>query len=186
VDTDGTTILVGDPAAPHSVTVEEDPRCPVCKQFEQANDAKLIALATAGKVSLRYVLASFIDNNSGGYGSHRAVNALRASVQENRFPAYHKLLFDHQPPESTDGFTTPVLLSLAHQVPGLVSTPFQTAVTSNRYVAFANRAESAFLAAGATGTPTVKIDGTTLTGADGNAVLTAAGFASVLARHGIH
>ncbi|WP_225849846.1 thioredoxin domain-containing protein [Streptomyces sp. HPF1205] len=186
VAADGTTIVVGDPAAKHTVTIEEDPRCPICKRFEDANDAQLLALAKAGTVQLRYVLASFIDSTAGGDGSHRAVNALRAAVQENRFPAYHHVLYANQPPESADGFTTAALLSLAGQVPGLSTPAFKAAVTTDRYLAFVHRSEAAFLAGGATGTPTVKIDGTTVTGSDANSLFTASAFASLLARHGIH
>lgn len=186
VAADGTTIVVGDPAAKHTVTIDEDPRCPVCKRFEDANDAQLTSLARAGKVQLHYVLASFIDNTAGGDGSHRAVNALRAAVQENRFPAYHHLIFANQPPESADGFTTATLLSLAGQVPGLTTAAFRTAVTADRYLGFVHRSEAAFLSSGATGTPTLKIDGATVTGGDAGSLFSASAFASLLARHGVH
>lgn len=184
LEADGTTITVGDPSAPHTVAVDEDPRCPVCARFEAANGARLTALAAAGKVKLQYTLASFLDAGLGGGGSKRAVNALRAAVQENRFAPLHTLVYAHQPDESHDGFTVADLLDLAGRVPGLRTPAFDAAVRGQSYGSFVTRSEQAFTASGATGTPTVRIDGKTVSGG-GADVLTAAGFEAVLKQHGL-
>lgn len=184
LEADGTTITVGDPSAPHTVAVDEDPRCPVCARFEAANGARLTALAAAGKVKLQYTLASFLDAGLGGGGSKRAVNALRAAVQENRFAPLHTLVYAHQPDESHDGFTVADLLDLAGRVPGLRTPAFDAAVRGQSYGSFVTRSEDAFTASGATGTPTVKIDGKTVSGG-GADVTTAAGFEAVLKQHGL-
>ncbi|MEE4544511.1 thioredoxin domain-containing protein [Streptomyces sp. V4-01] len=184
LEADGTTITVGDPAAPHTVAVYEDPRCPVCARFEAANAKKLTALAASGKVRLQYTLASFLDVNFGGGGSKRAVNALRAAVPENRFAPLHALVYAHQPDESQDGFTVAYLLELAGRVPGLRTPAFDAAVRGQSYGSFVTRSETAFTASGATGTPTVRIDGTVVSGG-GADIVTAAGFARVLRQHGL-
>ncbi len=181
LEPDGTTITVGDPAAPHTVSVYEDPRCPVCARFEKANGAKLTALATAGRVKVQYTLASFLDDNLGGDGSKRAVNALRAAVAENRFAPLHALVYARQPAESQDGFTVPFLLQLAGQVQGLRTPAFDAAVRGQTYASFVSGSEHAFVASGVQGTPTVSIDGKRLTGD----VLTPAGFEAALKQHGL-
>ena len=184
LEADGTTITVGDPAAPHTLTLEEDPRCPVCRQFENANSAQIAALARAGKVRLQYTMASFLDQNFGGGGSKRTVNALRAAVPQNGFAALHALVYAHQPDETTDGFTVAYLLDLASKVPGLRTPAFDAAVRGQTYASFVSRSESAFLASGATGTPTVRIDGSGVSDS-GQQLFDAKAFKALLAQHGI-
>lgn len=181
LEPDGTTITVGNPSARHTISVYEDPRCPICARFEKTNGAKLTALATAGKVKLQYTMASFLDDNLGGSGSKRTVNALRAAVAENRFAPLHTLVYARQPGESQDGFTVPFLLQLAGQVRGLRTPAFDTAVRGQRYASFVSGSEHAFIASGVQGTPSVSIDGQRLTGD----VLTQAGFEAALKQHGL-
>jgi protein-disulfide isomerase len=159
VESDGATITVGNPSAKHTVLLYEDPRCEPCGVFEKVNGARLTALAQAGKLRIQYALASFVDNNDDGNGSKRAVNALRAAVEQNGFPAYHAVVFAHQPIESSDGFTDDRLLSLAAQVKGLDTPAFQAAVTSGGYLDFVTRSETAFMASKVAGTPAVRIHG---------------------------
>jgi protein-disulfide isomerase len=128
LEADGTTITVGDPSARNTVHVYEDPRCPICRQFEATNGPTLALLAKSGKAKVQYTLASFLDGNLGGGGSRRAANALRAAVAAGKFPLYHAVLYDNQPPESQDGFTSARLLQLAAQVPGLSGAAFTKAV----------------------------------------------------------
>ncbi|GAA5016690.1 hypothetical protein GCM10023335_42640 [Streptomyces siamensis] len=49
--------------------------------------------------------ASFLDDRVGGSGSKRAVNALRAALEEGKFVEYHEVLYANQPEESVDGCT---------------------------------------------------------------------------------
>jgi len=159
LEKDGTTITVGDPAARHTIALYEDPRCPYCRRFEAADGARLNALARAGTVRLQYTMGSFLDDNLGGGGSKRAVNALRAAVPSGRFAALHALLYAEQPPEVTDGFTVDELLRLAGEIPGLRGPAFDAAVRGQTYARFVARAEDALLMSGTTGTPTMRIDG---------------------------
>jgi protein-disulfide isomerase len=183
LESDGTTITMGDPSAPHTLSVYEDPRCPICERFEQANAAQVLALTKAGRMRVQYTLASFLDRNLGGGGSKRAVNALRAALDAGGFAQLHTLVYQYQPPETTDGFTTAYLLQLAGQVPGLRSATFDAAVRGQTYQDFVDRSEQAFTDSGAQGTPTLKIDGKSVPNTD--AIFTAAGFKQVLAQHGI-
>ena len=166
VESDGTTILVGDPKAPVTVRLYEDPRCPYCREFETTGGGPVLTKwVLRHKVKVEYTMASFLDPRLGGNGSKKAVNALRAAVASGKFAEYHAVLYQNQPSEEVDGFTNARLLELAGKVAGLRSPSFDTAVTSMKYQDFVDSAEKVFAAAGhyngheGPGTPTAEIDG---------------------------
>ncbi|MGW5940046.1 DsbA family protein [Streptomyces celluloflavus] len=168
---DGTTISVGDAAAKSTVSLHEDMRCPVCRDFEVDGGAPHLAeLARNRKVKIEYTLASFLDDRVGGSGSKRAVNALRAALEQNKFVEYHDVLYAHQPEEAIDGFTDAYLLELADQVKGLHTPEFEKAVTTMRYKEFVSRSQRAYEHADVPGTPAMAIDTMQLTGLSYNAL----------------
>ncbi|MEJ8672614.1 thioredoxin domain-containing protein [Streptomyces sp. MS1.AVA.1] len=155
---DGTTITVGDPDAPVKVHLYEDPRCPYCEEFEitgggpQLREALLDRWARA-----EYTLASFLDDRVGGTGSKKAVNALRAALEEGKFVEYHEVLYANQPEESVDGYTDAHLLELAGKVKGLRSPTFDAAVRSMKYRAFVTASQKAYEKAGEPRSPEVQV-----------------------------
>lgn len=162
---DGTTIRVGDPEAPVTLRLYEDPRCPVCEEFEQTGGGPAAHdLTVQRSVLTEYTLASFLDDRLGGGGSKRAVNALRAALEEGKFAEYHAVLYKNQPEESVDGFTVAKLLELAGQVEGLRGPVFDSAVKTMKYRDFVVRSEKAYEndwdAPKGPGTPTAVINGT--------------------------
>ncbi|MER7927385.1 thioredoxin domain-containing protein [Streptomyces sp. NPDC096057] len=166
VESDGTSILVGDPQAQVTVHLYEDPRCPYCREFETTGGGPVLTKwVLRHKVKVEYTMASFLDPRLGGSGSKKAVNALRAAVQGGKFAEYHTVLYQNQPPEEVDGFTTARLLQLAGKVQGLRNTSFDTAVRSMKYQNFVDSAEKVFAAAGhynghaGPGTPTAEVNG---------------------------
>ncbi|WP_430382420.1 thioredoxin domain-containing protein [Streptomyces sp. P10-4] len=163
---DGTTIVVGDPDAPVAVRLYEDPRCPVCEEFEVRGGApELRRAAVRREARIEYVLASFLDDRVGGSGSKKAVNALRAALDAGKFAEYHDVLYAHQPEVSVDGFTDAYLLKLAGRVEGLRGPAFDSAVKTMKYRSFVTAAEKAYERAGGAeepggpGTPTADING---------------------------
>ncbi|WP_423247704.1 DsbA family protein [Streptomyces achmelvichensis] len=112
-----------------------------------------------------YTLASFLDDRVGGSGSKKAVNALRAALEEGRFAEYHEVLYANQPEEAVDGYTDAFLLNLAGQVEGLRSPEFDAAVKTMKYRTFVTTSEKAYERAGGKedpggpGTPTAVING---------------------------
>ncbi|MGJ5980910.1 DsbA family protein [Streptomyces scabiei] len=166
LDEDGTTIRVGDPEAPVTVHLYEDPRCPYCEEFEQTGGGPAARERTLGRtVVTEYTLASFLDGKLGGSGSERAVNALRAALEKGKFAEYHAVLYDNQPEEAVDGFTDARLLKLADEVDGLRGPAFDSAVRTMKYRDFVSRSEKAYERAGGSenpggpGTPTAAING---------------------------
>ncbi|MFD5517293.1 DsbA family protein [Streptomyces sp. NPDC127066] len=162
---DGTTILVGDPDAKVTVHLYEDPRCPVCEEFETTGGSPRLREATLDRRTVtEYTLASFLDDRLGGSGSKKAVNALRAALEEGKFVEYHEVLYANQPEESVDGYTDARLLELADDVEGLRGPKFDAAVKSMKYRSFVTASEKAYERAGGAkdpegpGTPTAVIN----------------------------
>lgn len=106
----------------------------------------------------------FLDDRLGGSGSKKAVNALRAALEEGKFVEYHEVLYANQPEESLDGFTDAHLLELAGQVEGLRGPEFNAAVKSMKYRSFVTASEEEYERAGGAkdpkgpGTPTAVIN----------------------------
>ncbi|MFD7475985.1 DsbA family protein [Streptomyces sp. NPDC059837] len=163
---DGTTILVGDPDAKMTVHLYEDPRCPYCEKFETTGgSSKLRDAMLDRRTRTEYTLASFLDDRAGGNGSKKAVNALRAALEQGKFVEYHEVLYAHQPEESTDGYTDAYLLELAGKVEGLRRPEFSAAVKNMKYRSFVTASQKAYERAGGAkdpegpGTPTAAING---------------------------
>lgn len=163
---DGTTIVVGDPQAKITVHLFEDARCPVCQEFEVDGAGPTLTEWTVRRgVKVEYTMASFLDGRLGGHGSRKAVNALRAALEEGKFAEYHAVLYRYQPPEEEDGFTDARLLELAGRVEGLRTPAFEAAVRTMKYQDFVDASEKVFARAGhyngheGPGTPTAEING---------------------------
>ncbi len=167
---DGTTIVVGDPAAATTVRLYEDLRCPVAEEFETTGAPALREMTLRREAKTEYTLASFRDDRVGGDGSKRAVNALRAALDADKFTEYHTILFENMAEnERAGGYTTASLLKMASQVDGLRSKTFDSAVSKMTYKDFVTDSEKAYEAADGDaprgpGTPTVVINGTQVTG----------------------
>ncbi|MCK8678110.1 DsbA family protein [Streptomyces lichenis] len=166
---DGTTIMVGDPAAAMTVRLYEDPRCPVVDEFEKTGALALRETMLRREARTEYTFASFRDERMGGDGSQRAVNALRAALDEGKFTEYHAVVFANMDKsEQAGGYTTASLLELANQVAGLRGESFDSAVTTMKYRDFVTASEKAYEAADGEdprgpGTPTVVINGRRVT-----------------------
>ncbi|MFF0271835.1 DsbA family protein [Streptomyces sp. NPDC004330] len=185
----GTKIVVGDEHAPHTVTVYVDPRCGYCAKFEGSGGTVLADEAAAGTVRVEYVVASFLDDRTGGAASARAANALRASADAGpgRFALFQAALFASQPGAGAgghgDGFTAERLLRIADRVEGLRSAAFDRAVREDVHRRWVADAEKDFEASGVGGTPTVLVDGAALPG--GDALYDAARFSEALRDAGV-
>ena len=157
---DGLAIPVGKESAKSTLTVWEDFRCPACKAFELAYRDTIHQLTDAGQLKVEYHLATIIDGNMGGTGSRKAANAAACAQDAGKFPAYHDVLFDNQPPETDDAFADEdKLLDLAGKVDGLDTTLFQECVKNGKHNSWVEKSNKAFQNGGFSGTPTVLLDG---------------------------
>ncbi|MDQ1044711.1 thioredoxin domain-containing protein [Streptomyces sp. V4I2] len=181
--TNGTTVVTGESSAKKTLVMYEDPRCPVCAQFEQTVGATVDKGVEDGKYKIEYVGATFLDNGLGGEGSKNALSALGAAlnVSPEAFLEYKTAMYSAKwhPEESDDKFKDDsYLIKVADTVPALKgNAKFQNAVKNGTFDKWALEMSAKFDDSGVSGTPTLKMDGKTLTGSDGkNAPMTVADF----------
>ncbi|MEU6378023.1 thioredoxin domain-containing protein [Streptomyces sp. NPDC046909] len=181
--TNGTTVTIGKSTAKKTLVMYEDPRCPICAQFEQTVGSTVDKDVEAGKFKIEYVGASFLDKGLGGEGSKNALSALGAAlnVSPEAFLEYKTAMYSAKwhPEESDDKFKDDsYLIKIADTVDALKGNKtFQNAVKNGTYDKWALEMSAKFDDSGVTGTPTLKMDGKALTGSDGqNAPMTVAEF----------
>ncbi|OII63979.1 disulfide bond formation protein DsbA [Streptomyces sp. CC53] len=183
----GTTVVVGKATAKKTLEIYEDARCPVCAVFEQRVGETVAKDVEAGKYKLRFVGASFIDNSFPGEGSKNALSAMGAAlnVSPEAFMEFKSALFstDFHPEESEDKFAKDsYLLEIADTVPALKSNEqFKKDVEDGTFDAWALKMSETFNKSGVEGTPTLRMDGKKVTGADGQGTpMTAADFTAAI------
>ncbi|MFI9805245.1 DsbA family protein [Streptomyces sp. NPDC052301] len=170
---DGTIVVIGKSTAKKTLTIYEDPRCPVCAAFEQSVGSTVKKDIDNGTFKLQYVGATFLDRNLPGVGSKNALSALGAAldVSPEAFLEYKSAMYSAKwhPAETDDKFKDDAyLLKIADTVPALKSNAaFRKAVKDGTYDRWALEESKIFDKDGIQGTPTLKMDGKTLTGADG-------------------
>ncbi|MEV7239534.1 DsbA family protein [Streptomyces sp. NPDC051020] len=181
--TDGTTVVIGKPTAKKTLELYEDPRCPICGQFEQTVGETVHKDVDAGKYKIKFIGATFIDNNGNGEGSKNALSALGAAlnVSPQAFLDYKYALYSakYHPEETDDKFAKDsYLIKVANTVDELKDNKaFQKDVNDGTYDNWAMKMSAAFDKSGVRGTPTLKMDGKTLTSEGSqNAPMTVADF----------
>jgi protein-disulfide isomerase len=181
--TNGTTVILGKSSAKKTLVMYEDPRCPICAQFEQTVGSTVKKDFDEGKFKIQYVGASFIDTNTQGEGSKNALSAMGAAlnVSPEAFLEYKTALYSAKwhPEETQDKFKDDsYLIQVANTVPALKNNAaFQKAVKDGTYDKWALDMSDVFNKSGVKGTPTLMMDGKKLTGSDGeNAPMTVAEF----------
>ncbi|MER5848392.1 DsbA family protein [Streptomyces sp. NPDC002012] len=180
----GTTVVIGKSTAKKTLELYEDSRCPICATFEQSVGETVHKDVDAGKYKIKYVGATFIDNASNGEGSKNALSSLGAAlnVSPQAFLDYKFALYSakYHPEETDDKFKDDAyLIKIADTVDALKGNKaFQKDVKDGTYDNWAMKMSEAFDKSGVQGTPTLKMDGKTLTGTDGskNAPMTVAEF----------
>ncbi|MFS4097233.1 DsbA family protein [Streptomyces sp. AF1A] len=183
---DGTTVVIGKPTATKTLKIYEDPRCPVCAQFEQNVGSTLKKDIDDGKFKFQYIGATFIDLKDNGQGSKNALSALGAAlnVSPEAFLEYKSALYSAKwhPDETVDKFKNDsYLIQVANTVPALKNNAkFQDAVKKGTYDAWAMHMSKTFddNKDGVTGTPGFVMDGKQLNG--GSPLLTVADFNKVV------
>jgi protein-disulfide isomerase len=190
----GTTVVFGKSTAKKTLKLYEDPRCPICAQFEQTVGSTVKADLDAGKFKIQYIGGTFLDGDtddngklqvgSRGEGSKNAMSAMGAAlnVSPEAFLEYKAALYSakYHPEESEDKFKSDdYLIKVANTVDALKNnTKFQNAVKNGTYDAWALAMSQTFNTNkdGVNGTPSLVMDGKKLTGANGNAPMTVADF----------
>ncbi|PBC64448.1 disulfide bond formation protein DsbA [Streptomyces sp. Tue6028] len=197
--TNGTTVVLGKSTAKKTLKLYEDPRCPICAQFEQTVGSTLKSDFDAGKFKIQFIGGTFLDGDSDksgkiqigsrGEGSKNAMSALGAAlnVSPEAFLEYKTALYSAKfhPEETDDKFKSDdYLIKVADTVGALKNnTAFQKAVKDGTYDSWALAMSQTFNTNkdGVDGTPSLVMDGKKLTGSDGkNAPMTTAEFTTAI------
>ncbi|GAA2629603.1 DsbA family protein [Paractinoplanes durhamensis] len=161
---DGTAFAVG--TGPVTVDLYEDFMCPICHQFEIAADATIDQLVADKKITVRYHPVAILDRASNGTEfSTRSAGAAAAAAVGGKFSEFHKVMYDNQPEENSDGLSNAKIIELGKSV-GL-GDDFATAVNDKTYTAWATKVTETFSTRGYTGTPTIVVAGKQLQGTGG-------------------
>ncbi|MFL6110703.1 MAG: thioredoxin domain-containing protein [Catenulispora sp.] len=194
--TKGTTVVIGKSSAKKTLKVYEDPRCPICAQFEQAVGSTVKKDIDDGKFKIQYIGGTFLDGDalgkgrigSRGEGSKNAMSAMGAAlnVSDEAFLEYKTALYSKKwhPDESTDKFKSDdYLIKIAQTVPALKDNKtFQNDVHSGKYDAWALAMSKTWDTNkdGVTGTPSFVMNGKMLTTDGQNPPMTVAQFNQVV------
>lgn len=144
--------------------VFEDFQCPACAKLEAELGETIKQLEADGKVKVVYHIKNFLDDNLGNDSSTRAANAAFCADDAGQFQAYHDAVYANQPASEGQGWTAAQLTGFA-EASGITGDALKTWTTcseNNKYVNYVNSVEEQSSKDGVTGTPTLKLDGETV------------------------
>ncbi|MEW2271130.1 thioredoxin domain-containing protein [Streptomyces griseofuscus] len=194
---DGTTVVIGKASAKKTLKVYEDPRCPVCAQFEQTVGPTVHKDIEDGTFKIQYMGGTFLDGDSlkdgkigtNGEGSKNAMSAMGAAlnISQEAFLDYKSALYSAKwhPEETDDKFKSDdYLIQVANTVPALKNNAkFQNAVKNGTYDTWALAMSKAWDTNkdGVTSTPSFVMNGKILTtDSQGQPPMTVADFNRVI------
>lgn len=159
VTTEGGGVAYG-PAGTPVLDVYEDFQCPACKSLEQASGQTIRDLARGGDARVVFYPMSFL-----GPESDRASAATGCAADAGRYLEYHRVLFENQPAEQTGGYTIEDLVAFGGQagISAADREQFESCVREGTYTGWADDLDGQAADAGVTRTPTLVLEGRTLT-----------------------
>ena len=154
IDPANGSAIVLNPGAAKVLDVWEDPQCPVCKNFENANGDYIESLVRDKKATVRFHVLSFL-----GDESVRAANASFCAADEGQYLDFHHALYAVQSPLENSGFwSNQKLIDIANKI-GIKSTKFADCVNKGSKIAVVKANYDSMSKFGVQGTPTVFING---------------------------
>ena len=154
IDPNNGSAITFDNGAVTTIDVWEDPQCPVCKYFADANGDYLDSLIREKKATVRYHVLSFL-----GDESVRAANASFCAADEGQYLDFHKALYTVQSQLENSGFwSNESLVNIGKKI-GILSTNFEDCVTKGSKVDLVQANSDSMSKYGVQGTPTVFING---------------------------
>ena len=145
--------LVLNPGAPVKINIWEDPQCPICRTFEEANGEYIEELIRAKKATVVYHVLSFL-----GDESIRAANAAMCSADEGHYLDFHKALYIVQPALENSGFFSSENLIKIGDYVGLKSKSFIDCVNNGGKADLVKTHADSMASYKVTGTPTIFIN----------------------------
>ena len=149
--------MIGDPDAPATIIAFEDFKCPVCKNFEETAYPRIVAeLVETGKAKMYFVNFQFIgpDSVTAGIAGECAYRQ-----DEAAFWNYKAIVYRAQGPENQQWATPSRLVELAGFEGNLDTEALQACIEERRYEEEVLQDREIAQQAGATGTPTIIVNG---------------------------
>ena len=154
IDTANGSAIVLNPGQTKVIDVWEDPQCPICKNFEDANGDYIESLVRDNKATVRFHVLSFL-----GDESVRAANASFCAADEGQYLDFHHALYAVQSPLENSGFwSNEKLIAIGKKI-GISSTKFSDCITKGSKIALVKANYDSMEKCGVKGTPTVFING---------------------------
>ena len=154
IDTDNGSSISFETGAATTIDVWEDPQCPVCKLFADANGQYLDSLIREKKANVRYHVLSFLGDESA-----RAANASFCAAEEGQYLDFHKAIYAVQSPVENSGFwSNETLVEMGKKI-GITSKTFEDCVKNAAKVDLVQANYESMSKFGIQGTPTVFING---------------------------
>ncbi|MFL6090890.1 MAG: DsbA family protein [Aeromicrobium sp.] len=152
------------------VVIYEDMQCPICQRFESANGQYLGDAVKSGDIEIEYRFVAFLDDlgSSPNEYSRRASNAVLCArdTGPKQWKTLHDLFYANQPEEKTLGPNDNELVQSAVSV-GVPKSAAEACILKHKYVPWLEASTKAMAKAKVTGTPTVRVDGKNVQGANG-------------------
>ncbi|CAN2195599.1 DsbG Protein-disulfide isomerase [Candidatus Nanopelagicaceae bacterium] len=154
IDPANGSAIVLNPGQAKIIDVWEDPQCPVCKNFEDANGDYIESLVRDNKATVRFHVLSFL-----GDESVRAANASFCAADEGQYLDFHHALYAVQSPLENSGFwSNEKLVAIGSKI-GITSTKFADCVNKGSKIDLVKANYDSMEKYGVKGTPTVFING---------------------------
>ena len=150
------------------VVIYEDFGCPGCRAFEQANGQFVEEAVKKGEISVEYRMVNFLDRVSPNKYSSRAGSAGLCAYDLEGGAAFKKvanIYWANQPEEGSAGPEDKGLVDVLKQA-GVSGAKVEDCVLQERFVPYLNESTDASRKAKVSGTPTVRINGKTISGAN--------------------
>lgn len=157
--TDTGGILFGD-SKTNNITTYVDFLCPVCNRFEQTSAATIKQQVDSGKATLQVQPVAILDNNTSPTGySSRAGSAMYSVTIHDYAHAYDfmQAMYANQPQEGSAGLTDDQIIDVAKTAGVNMTSDLQNEIKTHKYQKYVQQQQ---LPQGATGTPTLVINGT--------------------------
>ena len=154
IDTANGSAISLNPGATKVIDVWEDPQCPVCNTFEQANGEFIDDLVRTKKANVVYHVVSFLGNESVA-----AANAAYCAADEGRYLDFHKAMYLVQPVLENSGFYSTENLIKIGSYAGLTTSTFSDCVTKGSRLDKVRAAYESMTKYKVQGTPTVFFNG---------------------------
>jgi protein-disulfide isomerase len=160
-------LAIGDPNAPVKIQEWFDYQCPVCAEWSNNEEPKLIEqYVNTGKVYLEFRDFPFLDQyfrNGTGRESVRAAEAARCAMDQGQGYTMHKTIFANHNGENQGAFTQDRLTQMAEQI-GLDSATFSSCLKNDTHLDAVRASYDEAIKLGVNSTPTFYVNGEQVTG----------------------